>query len=1223
MEKDLKSNNGMRLKYKLIFLTLLSTFGSVRGQQPINADPKMGFYNVTLPKTPESDGMEQFGKTPVNELTGTPDISIPVYTLKSNFLTLPITLSYHATGIKVNQEATWVGLGWDLDAGGRITVETKGDLDKWSTNFGLTVPSPSSYAAGISAIFARLKNANNQAILTAGTPCVDCFPINPTNCSSCFPPYAVPDDYRTISDMTQLGVGEPDIFRASFMGHSFAFFFDKVTGNLTFKGEQSTFKIVPTLDAFGFIASFVITDNDGIVYYFNQQEKTTLTLQANVTQVPTTTSAWLLTKVVHPSGDYIQFNYANLGSSYPMLTMSGFISDIRTGGNNTWTQSQSAGGQNQTILSPWYLTSIQSPDIEVDFSLGSRTDIYGPGSQRLDQVSVKERNSGTIWKMVKFNYSYFTASANPYLSSFAGFMNVTNIPSSDYFACHNIRLRLDALTINNLPPYQFFYNSTTIDKLSYSQDHWGYYNGASNYHSQANPVSLIPPTGVASSLGFSQFEGTAVRDCNPTFLQAMTLQSIIYPTGGSTSFEFEPNQGRGASQTFTGGGLRIKSIRNYASGGSLTNSVGYSYTLGVFFGSVNYWTEIYKLGAGQSNPGPSADQLNMTSNGCSNDNELLIAYPTVTITNTGSDGSTNGSVVKTFNVTTPYSSFQVQPAAWPTQSPYEGTIQYLMLGKSMFPPSPAGNLDGKLMQEMFNDNAGNPVRTINYYYHQDNYSQNFYDIRAVDNVNGGIGSTQAFFGTNGWRAATIFVSPNKTYTTLKDSIVQVDNLNGVSLTDRKYYTYNSLYQLRSEEHFNSDGTSTTTSYQYPIDRSDLSVANQMVAAHIYTPTLTTTTARNNSQVSYVYQNYTNPYTNIFVPQLTQVQIANTPVETRYLYNAYDNQGHLLERQMPNGVKEDFLWGYGQRFPVAKVVGSDYSTINGLVNGTTISAPPSDVAIRTELNKLRTGLPAALVTTYTYNVFNGLTSQTDPTGLTNYYNYDGFGRLSYIQDQHLNIVKRFAYSYYGTPDGAADILTTPLNATNTTLSDWTVTFSNASTPGISFDINQGTVPTVFANLATGIYNISCSPKSTLNTYTNLTINGVTTQNTSFSLSNVNLTSPATFSLTTGPLLGGFIVMNSGFSAPSSGVQNNNGTVTGHLTWVNNSSMNPGVTYTIGQVTNNCVPSASRSFPVTTSITGVGSVTWTVTITSSGDIKVSSGSTIPAHSTIAFSSFSYSI
>jgi hypothetical protein len=1213
----------MRLKCKLAFTVLILLGYGVRGQQPTNADPTMGYYNVTLPKTPESEGMEQFGKIPVNELTGTPNISIPIYTLKSNFLSVPISLSYHAGGIKVNQEASWVGLGWDLEAGGRITVETKGDLDKWTNNNGLTVPSPSSYAAGISAIYARLQNSNQQAILTAGTPCIDCFPINPTNCPSCFPPYAIPDDYRTVSDMTQLGVGEPDIFRASFMGHSFAFFFDKVTGNLTFKGEQSTFKIVPTLNSFGFIDHFVITDNDGVTYYFNQGETTTLTLQSNVTQVPTTTSAWLLTKVVHPSGDFIQFNYTTYGNSYPMLSMSGFMSVGRTGGTNTLSQSPSAGGQNQAIQSPYYLTSIQSPDVEVDFSLGSRTDLYGPGSQRLNQVSVKERASGTIWKMVNFNYSYFTAPANNLLSNYAGYVNI-NYPSplnaTDYFACHNIRLRLDSLTVNNLPPYVFTYNTTTIDKLSYSQDHWGYYNAANNYGSGANPMSLIPPTGIGTAIGMPSFDGTANRECEPTVLQAMSLTGITYPTGGSTTFEFEPHQSSGASASFTGGGLRIKTIKNYASTGALTNSVSYSYVRGIYFGLVNYWTEIWKLAAGQANPGPATDQLNMTSNGTNNDNELLIAYPTVTITNSGPGGQTNGSTVKTFNVTTPYSSFSVLIPAWPTVSPNQLTIQLIMLSKSMFPPSPAGNLDGKLMMEQYQDNAGNPVKTVNYYYHQANFSQNFYDIRAVDNVQGSIGSTQAFFGVNGWRAATIFVSPNKTYTTVTDSVVEVDNLNGVSVTDRKYYTYNSLFQVQSEQHFNSDGTSTVTNYQYPVDLPGTGVNNQMMAAHIYSPVLTATKTRNGSPVSYLNNNYISPYTNIFVPQYTQVQIAGNPVETRYLYNAYDIQGHLLERQLPNGVKEDFLWGYGYRFPVAKVVGSDYSTVNGLINSATVATPPSDGALRTELNKLRTGLPNALVNTYTYNVFNGLTSQTDPTGVTNYFNYDGDGRLSYVQDQHLNVVKRFAYSYTGTPDGAADILTTPLNATNTTNTPWAVSFTNTTSGATSnFVINQGTIPTVFANLAPGTYNVAFSPNGTPNANANLTFNGVTYTGISFSLNNVNVSVPNSFTLVTGPPFPGYISMNSGYSAPSEGVTNANGTVTGHLTWLSHSTMNAGVTYTIGVVTNDCVPSANRSFPVT----AVGGIVWNVTITSTGDIQVSCGTTINANTTITFSSFSYPI
>jgi YD repeat-containing protein len=1207
----------------LVFLVLFAF--SVGAQQPTNADPKMGFYNVTFPKTPESDGIEQVGKIPVNELTGSVDISIPVYNLKGNFLSTPITLSYRP-GIRVTQEASWVGLGWDLDAGGRITVETKGDIDRWATGTGQTVPSPATHAAKIQDIYNRLHNSNSVGILTNATPCPTCFPVtDPTVCPACHPPDGVPDDYPTVSDMCQLGSGEPDIFRASFMGHSFAFFFDKVTGNLTFKGEQSTFKIDPTLNSFGLIDHFVITDNDGVVYYFNQQETTSYSLQGNVTQLPTVTTAWLLTKVVHPSGDFIQFNYANFGDSYPMLNMSGFMSARIVGGDYTLTQSPSGGGQNQSKNSPWYLTSIQSPDVEVDFYLGGRTDLYGPGSQRLNQVSVKEKASGIIRKTVNFNYSYFTASANVHLADFASYLGY-NLPSTtDYFACHNLRLRLDALTINNLPPYTFQYNTTTIDKLSYAQDHWGYYNGQTNNLYGSNPMSLIPYTGVSASIGRPNFDGNAVRDCSPTTVQAMTLQSMSYPTGGNTVFEFEPHQGVGVSQGFVGGGMRIKTIRNYASTGTLTNSVSYTYSGGVYFGSIYYLSEIYKRQAGSASPGPVVSQFNLNSNGVNNDNELLIAYEAVTVTNSGPNGQANGKIIKSYNVSAPYAAYDVRLPAWPTNPPNTLTTQYLNLSKSMFPPTPAGNLDGKLISEIYQDNNGNTVKTITYSYHQANYNENFYDIRAVDAVDGGIGNTQSFFDQAGWRAAIIFVSPNKTYTTLKDCVIEVDNLNGVSVTNKTCYTYNSLYQLQSEQHFNSDGTSTTTNYQYPIDLQGTgsTVVNQMLGSHIYTPVLNTSTSRGGSPVSSIIQNYYSPFTNIFVPQFTQVQIAANPLETRYLYNAYDVQGHLLERQLPNGVKEDFVWGYGHRFPVAKVLGSDYATINGLINSGIISTPATDDAIRTELNKLRTGLVGALVNTYTYNVFNGLTSQTDPTGITSYFNYDGFGRLSYVQDQHLNVVKRFAYGYTGTPDGSADALTMPASASNTTSTSWQVVFTNtvggATLP--PFTLNQSSAPTVFANVPAGTYNVTFTANGTLSNYTNLIYNGTSIQAvTDFALSNVNCNVPNSFTLTTGPILHGSISSNSGFSIQTENLHNDgNGLVTGSFVWRSNGVINSGVTYSIATVTLDLVPTVNRNFPVTDS----AGRTWTVTVTSSGEVKVSCGFTLSAGTTITFSSFPYSI
>lgn len=54
---------------------------------------------------------------PVGLYHGNPEISHTLYTLKDGDITLPITLNYNASGIKVSEEASWVGLGWNLNMG--------------------------------------------------------------------------------------------------------------------------------------------------------------------------------------------------------------------------------------------------------------------------------------------------------------------------------------------------------------------------------------------------------------------------------------------------------------------------------------------------------------------------------------------------------------------------------------------------------------------------------------------------------------------------------------------------------------------------------------------------------------------------------------------------------------------------------------------------------------------------------------------------------------------------------------------------------------------------------------------------------------------------------------------------------------------------------------------------------------------------------------------------
>ena len=79
-----------------------------------------------LPKSPSAYSFSKYIDYPMSLYTGVPDISVPLYEIQAVGLSIPVTLSYHASGITVSQEATAVGLGWSLNAGGMISRTVKG-----------------------------------------------------------------------------------------------------------------------------------------------------------------------------------------------------------------------------------------------------------------------------------------------------------------------------------------------------------------------------------------------------------------------------------------------------------------------------------------------------------------------------------------------------------------------------------------------------------------------------------------------------------------------------------------------------------------------------------------------------------------------------------------------------------------------------------------------------------------------------------------------------------------------------------------------------------------------------------------------------------------------------------------------------------------------------------------------------------------------------------------
>lgn len=82
--------------------------------------------NPIMPLSPNASSLAIFADYPVSHYTGVPNISVPLYEINVDGFKFPITLAYHASGIKVSQEASWVGLGWSLNLGGSVSRTIKG-----------------------------------------------------------------------------------------------------------------------------------------------------------------------------------------------------------------------------------------------------------------------------------------------------------------------------------------------------------------------------------------------------------------------------------------------------------------------------------------------------------------------------------------------------------------------------------------------------------------------------------------------------------------------------------------------------------------------------------------------------------------------------------------------------------------------------------------------------------------------------------------------------------------------------------------------------------------------------------------------------------------------------------------------------------------------------------------------------------------------------------------
>ncbi|MBN2613500.1 MAG: RHS repeat protein [Bacteroidales bacterium] len=247
------------------------------------------------------------------------------------------------------------------------------------------------------------------------------------------------------------------------------------------------------------------------------------------------------------------------------------------------------------------------------------------------------------------------------------------------------------------------------------------------------------------------------------------------------------------------------------------------------------------------------------------------------------------------------------------------------------------------------------------------------------------------------------------------------------------YSYNTRDQLITKTTIDSQKRRIESRFFYPEVASNgatPTIIQKMLAKNIITPVIKATTSvdgiiTNGFKVD--YNEFTVGTKKILMPaQVFELEVK--PSGNEYILKeeikSYSTNGNPLEYVSTNGNPSSYVWGYNDRYLVVIADNMNNAT---LMNHITASLPQGFTTLESLLssistlpnvnwtqfnNNLRNSVASdkTMITTYTYKPFIGMTSQTDPNGITTYYEYDDFGRLKYIKDHDENILQKNEYHY---------------------------------------------------------------------------------------------------------------------------------------------------------------------------------------------------------------------
>ena len=947
--------------------------------------------------------------------TGLPQISIPLFEVQSGELRVPISISYHASGCRISDGDGPIARGWSLNTGAAVSRTIHGSTD-FGNGCGDNFPFPNPFMTN------NINPNDNLDDLAYAEGIMHYFG-NP--------------DLVTIADFLD---SEYDIFSYTIGNNSGKLVFHDENGTKTPKLiPPKPFTIIPRVGNCH-LSGLDFIDDKGILYDFLQAERNSYGSTIGYTgyAINQITSA--------DKTDSINYYYG--GGNQRRTTLSQFI----TLEDKYYPEPPNDGPYaNEDLVTNTNFDSYQISRIsQITFENGKAIFnlIDGPwgNETHIDNIEISDRDNHII-KTIKFHRSQ--------LHEWPFEQKATH--------------KLDSITVHDkmgkaVEKYAFEHyptpyvdNSSTDTKLNWRYiDWWGYYNGSGQ--GDMIPSHTVSVDGGVWSGNYNLLNGNpqAKREPKLNALLSGVLKKITFPTGGSTEFTFEHNKYNSLETGLitNGPGLRVEQIVN-------KDNLGNTYYRTFKYGD-------QELGYGFIDLEPilpymvnqkihlqfdNGDAFHLNRghrqrtfySGFVPELSEVAARPVQYLKVTeykGTIGENTGKTIYEYD-RIPWGARGLGPSLWdiPKYNYWDTAVlkkqvDYEKMGVNTY----------EERREIMNNYTSILLEEIKGLHIQRRISAT--GDRVNYDTGGGIYSYPESHIVNGglvegnWGPLSIYLNGEYNIPVgtkhMISSIETLFNADGTTTSNSTSYTYNSkqlVSQIKRESSDETTERTLETQIKYPFDYTGIGVLTQMVSPSINMVNFPVEEIqlREGQELQTVKTDYYDwgSGSPMIKAKLVAIKKENNTLEPRIQFTSYDNDGNTQTVSKIEGADISYIWGYGQEYPVAKIENADENQIASFVaniraksnldNDRTndVIAPNGNVTyvgkegeLRQALQNLRTSLPNAMVTTFTYDPLIGVTSMTDPKGYIMYYEYDDFNRLKAIRDAKGNLISDSTYKYAG-------------------------------------------------------------------------------------------------------------------------------------------------------------------------------------------------------------------